>query len=242
MESFDASSSAAGSPASRWVTRWPVAAHVVLLAETEPVLAHHTTGRSAAMFLETYGTVQTRRIAIASRAGFEEPPGLDRSLLTPRGLPRRGRPGRGRRDHRGGRSQPGAGRIGPAARRGRGHVGVPRTPSDPCSGRGLGARRGGHRRGGAPPGLRLDDASPRGRGAPELTGHRARPGRTRVARRGGGRHRARRASGGCRRGVGGRAGRPRRAAPRRARTKATGPRSRRAFRRRGTRRRRGPGR
>lgn len=58
----------------------------VLLAETEPVLAHHTTGRSAAMFLETYGTVQTRRLAIASRAGFEEPPGLDRSLLTPRGF------------------------------------------------------------------------------------------------------------------------------------------------------------
>ncbi len=58
----------------------------VLLVDTEPVLAHHTTGRSAAMFLETYGTVQTRRLAIASRAGFEEPPGLDRSLLTPRGF------------------------------------------------------------------------------------------------------------------------------------------------------------
>lgn len=58
----------------------------VLLAEAEPVLAHHTTGRSAAMFLETYGTVQTRRLAIASRAGFEEPPGVDRSLLTPRGF------------------------------------------------------------------------------------------------------------------------------------------------------------
>lgn len=58
----------------------------VLLAETEHALAHHTTGRSAAMFLETYGSEQTRRLAIASRSGFVEPPGLDRSLLTPRGF------------------------------------------------------------------------------------------------------------------------------------------------------------
>ncbi|HYN75390.1 MAG TPA: FAD-binding oxidoreductase [Candidatus Limnocylindria bacterium] len=58
----------------------------VLLVEAEAVLAHHTTGRSAAMFLETYGTEQTRRLAIASRSGFVQPPGLERSLLSPRGF------------------------------------------------------------------------------------------------------------------------------------------------------------
>ncbi len=58
----------------------------VLLAEAEPVLAQHTTGRSAAMFLETYGPEQTRRLTAASRGTFERAPGLDRSLLTRRGF------------------------------------------------------------------------------------------------------------------------------------------------------------
>ncbi len=62
----------------------------VLLVEAEAVLAHHTTGRSAAMFLETYGTEQTRRLAIASRAGLDQPPGRARSLLSPAGSSRSG--------------------------------------------------------------------------------------------------------------------------------------------------------
>jgi len=60
----------------------------VVLVEAEDQLAHHTTGRSAAMYLPTYGSAVVRGLARASRAGFDEladrfelPP-----LLTHRGL------------------------------------------------------------------------------------------------------------------------------------------------------------
>lgn len=46
----------------------------VVLLETEAALAHHTTGRSAAHFLENYGGEVCRRLAIASRSYFESPP------------------------------------------------------------------------------------------------------------------------------------------------------------------------
>lgn len=61
------------------------AAGSVLLLEAETVLAHHTTGRSAAKFLETYGAAQIRALTRASRPLYdagsadEETP----DLLTP---------------------------------------------------------------------------------------------------------------------------------------------------------------
>lgn len=44
----------------------------VLLVEMEPTLAYHTTGRSAAMFLESYGGPAIRALTIASRAFLDE--------------------------------------------------------------------------------------------------------------------------------------------------------------------------
>jgi D-arginine dehydrogenase len=60
----------------------------VLLLEQEPVLAHHTTGRSAAVYLENYGAAPVRRLALASRPFLAAPPaGLaEAALLSPRGL------------------------------------------------------------------------------------------------------------------------------------------------------------
>ncbi|MCU0272559.1 MAG: FAD-binding oxidoreductase [Acidimicrobiales bacterium] len=46
----------------------------VVLLESEPTLARHTTGRSAAQFLETYGGPVNQRLTIASRAFFTSPP------------------------------------------------------------------------------------------------------------------------------------------------------------------------
>jgi D-arginine dehydrogenase len=46
----------------------------VVLLEREAQLAHHTTGRSAAAYLETYGSPTVRRLTIASRNFFTEPP------------------------------------------------------------------------------------------------------------------------------------------------------------------------
>ena len=54
------------------------------LVEMEPTLSFHTTGRSVATFLESYGGRTIRLLTTASRSFMEEPPnGLDRSLLTP---------------------------------------------------------------------------------------------------------------------------------------------------------------
>jgi D-arginine dehydrogenase len=59
----------------------------VTVLEMESTLAYHTTGRSAATFLETYGGVQVRALTTASRAFFEEPPDFFESvLMTPRPL------------------------------------------------------------------------------------------------------------------------------------------------------------
>ncbi len=46
----------------------------VALVEAEPTLAHHTTGRSAAQFLENYGDDVVRRLSTAGRPFFSEPP------------------------------------------------------------------------------------------------------------------------------------------------------------------------
>jgi D-arginine dehydrogenase len=57
-----------------------LAAHVnVVLLEQEDQLAHHTTGRSAAAYLETYGSPTVRRLTLASRSFLA-------SMLSPRPL------------------------------------------------------------------------------------------------------------------------------------------------------------
>ncbi len=69
--------------------------HVVLL-EREPALAFHTTGRSAALFLESYGNRVIRGLTTASREFLTDPPEcFDRPLLTPRPLVQFARVGRG---------------------------------------------------------------------------------------------------------------------------------------------------
>ena len=74
----------------------------VLLLEREPVLAHHTTGRSAALYLENYGADPVRRLTLASRPFLEQPPpGLaDSPLLSPRGSLDVAGPGRAEVAHR----------------------------------------------------------------------------------------------------------------------------------------------
>lgn len=58
---------------------------VVLERESQP--GYHSTGRSAALFMETYGPEQVRALTRASRAFFENPPVgfADHPLLTQRG-------------------------------------------------------------------------------------------------------------------------------------------------------------
>ena len=63
------------------------AAASVLLVEMEDTLGHHATGRSAAMFLETYGGSDVRALTLASRAFLESAPAeFESQLLTPRPL------------------------------------------------------------------------------------------------------------------------------------------------------------
>jgi D-arginine dehydrogenase len=59
----------------------------VLLLEREDAHGYHTTGRSAALYIETYGNAVIRGLTRASRAFFEAPPEgfCDYPLLTPRG-------------------------------------------------------------------------------------------------------------------------------------------------------------
>jgi D-arginine dehydrogenase len=59
----------------------------VLVLEREPQPGLHSTGRSAALFSETYGSPQVRALTRASRSFLERPPRnfLETALLTPRG-------------------------------------------------------------------------------------------------------------------------------------------------------------
>src|SRR5947209_12069794 len=59
----------------------------VLLLEREEAHGYHTTGRSAALYIETYGNGVIRGLTRASRGFFEAPPTgfCDYPLLTPRG-------------------------------------------------------------------------------------------------------------------------------------------------------------
>ncbi len=63
--------------------------HRVLLLEREPHLAYHTTGRSAAIYSETYGNRAIRALTSASRSFFESPPEgfTAQPLLRPRAWP-----------------------------------------------------------------------------------------------------------------------------------------------------------
>jgi len=57
----------------------------VALLEREPYPGLHTTGRSAAMFMESYGPAQVRALTRASRAFLEAPFNDEAPLITPRG-------------------------------------------------------------------------------------------------------------------------------------------------------------
>ncbi len=59
----------------------------VLLLERESQPGMHSTGRSAAMFMESYGPAQVRALTRASRAFYEAPPAgfADAPILSPRG-------------------------------------------------------------------------------------------------------------------------------------------------------------
>ena len=60
----------------------------VLVLEREEQPGYHTTGRSAAMFIETYGPPLVRALTLASRSFYEAPPtGFTESpILNPRGV------------------------------------------------------------------------------------------------------------------------------------------------------------
>ncbi|MBS0223461.1 MAG: FAD-binding oxidoreductase [Proteobacteria bacterium] len=59
----------------------------VIILEREQVAAYHTTGRSAALHSETYGSPEIRAITVASGRFYRKPPQgfADHALLTPRG-------------------------------------------------------------------------------------------------------------------------------------------------------------
>ncbi|WP_428665765.1 NAD(P)/FAD-dependent oxidoreductase [Reyranella sp.] len=59
----------------------------VIVLEREHVPAYHTTGRSAALHSETYGSAEIRAITVASGHFYRQPPAgfTDHALLTPRG-------------------------------------------------------------------------------------------------------------------------------------------------------------
>jgi D-arginine dehydrogenase len=88
----------------------------VILLEREPQPGYHSTGRSAAMLTETYGTATVRALAIASRPFLAHPPPgfAPQPLLSPRGMLHVARADQGtslERAHAAARA------LGPAARR-----------------------------------------------------------------------------------------------------------------------------
>jgi D-arginine dehydrogenase len=75
----------AGASAAYWLQR--AGADTVLL-EREDAPGYHTTGRSAAVFSETYGNATIRALTVGSRAFYESPPDgfADHPLLTKFGM------------------------------------------------------------------------------------------------------------------------------------------------------------
>lgn len=60
----------------------------VLVLERESLPGYHTTGRSAAMFIETYGPPLVRALTVGSRLFYEAPPSgfTEHPILSPRGM------------------------------------------------------------------------------------------------------------------------------------------------------------
>lgn len=81
----------AGASLAHWLA--PLGRTVLLEREQQP--GYHTTGRSAALFMESYGTPQVRALTLASRAFLSAPPAgfAEQPLLTPRGALIVARPG-----------------------------------------------------------------------------------------------------------------------------------------------------
>jgi D-arginine dehydrogenase len=73
----------AGASVAHWLA--PHGRVIVLERESQP--GYHSTGRSAALFMESYGTPQVRALTLASRAFLDNPPEgfTEHPLLTPRG-------------------------------------------------------------------------------------------------------------------------------------------------------------
>ncbi|MDM0011951.1 FAD-dependent oxidoreductase [Variovorax sp. J22P168] len=73
----------AGASVAHWLA--PHGRVIVLERESQP--GYHSTGRSAALFMESYGTPQVRALTLASRAFLQQPPPgfAEHALLTPRG-------------------------------------------------------------------------------------------------------------------------------------------------------------
>ena len=67
---------------------WLATRGSVVLLERESQPGYHSTGRSAALFMESYGPAQVRALTMASRAFLEDPPeGFAESpILSPRGV------------------------------------------------------------------------------------------------------------------------------------------------------------
>ena len=73
----------AGASIAYWLA--PHAGVIMLERESQP--GYHSTGRSAALYMESYGPPQVRALTCASREFFDHPPAgfTDHPLLTPRG-------------------------------------------------------------------------------------------------------------------------------------------------------------
>jgi D-arginine dehydrogenase len=67
---------------------WLAQHESVLVLERESQPGYHTTGRSAAMFIETYGPPLVRALTVGSRPFYEAPPTgfTEHPILTPRGV------------------------------------------------------------------------------------------------------------------------------------------------------------
>ncbi|MDI1338460.1 FAD-binding oxidoreductase [Polaromonas sp.] len=76
-----------GGIAAASVAYWLAPQGRVTLLERESQPGYHSTGRSAALFMESYGTPQVRALTMASRAFFANPPEgfSDHPLISPRG-------------------------------------------------------------------------------------------------------------------------------------------------------------
>lgn len=74
----------AGTSVGYWLSRY----ESVLVLERESQPGYHTTGRSAAMFIETYGPPLARALTVGSRPFYETPPAgfTETPILTPRGV------------------------------------------------------------------------------------------------------------------------------------------------------------